>query len=307
MDIRDLRYMLALNDCGTLTKAAERLHVSRQAVAKTLRNLEQEAGAPLFERAGAGYVPTERGEELVEGGRQVVASFERLCERTLRHPGGNPQARAGLREPLNVALVTGGMEALPKGLLERYSALYPQVALNVEEMSTDAVLEAVERGNADVGIAGSHPALLGNLDFICARRVGVWLYVPADHPLARHDSLELADLDHLPMVTTGQHNHVHRFVLMRCAECGIHPSIRASTSDTALLGHLLYEHNASCFGFPPSMVQTPAGFVALRLNVQGGEWFGTYVLRKAPGTRGSGAEARRAVRSFWNLAQAMAE
>ena len=55
------------------------------------------------------------------------------------------------------------------------------------------------------------------------------------------------------------------------------------------------------------MVQTPAGFVALRLNVQGGEWFGTYVLRKAPGTRGDGAEARRAMRSFWNLAQAMVE
>ena len=53
MDIRDLRYVIALNDCGTLTKAAKRLHVSRQAVAKTVRNLEAEAGARLFERIDA--------------------------------------------------------------------------------------------------------------------------------------------------------------------------------------------------------------------------------------------------------------
>ena len=60
MDIRELRYVIALNDCGTLTKAAERLRVSRQAVAKTVRNLEAEAGALLFERIDAGYVPTDR-------------------------------------------------------------------------------------------------------------------------------------------------------------------------------------------------------------------------------------------------------
>ena len=122
MDIRDLRYVIALNDCGTLTRAAERLHVSRQAVAKTVRNLEAEAGARLFERIDAGHVPTERGEELVSGGRRVVAAFDQLCERTLRHPGGAPDARGELREPLNIALVTGGRKAVPKGLFERYAA-----------------------------------------------------------------------------------------------------------------------------------------------------------------------------------------
>ena len=45
MDIRDLRYIIALNDCGTLTRAAERLHMSRQAVAKAVRGVEAEAGA----------------------------------------------------------------------------------------------------------------------------------------------------------------------------------------------------------------------------------------------------------------------
>lgn len=307
MDIRDLRYVIALNDCGTLTRAADRLHVSRQAVAKTVRNLEAEAGARLFERIDAGHVPTDRGEELVSGGRRVVAAFDQLCERTLRHPGGAPDARGELREPLNIALVTGGRKAVPKGLFERYAAMHPQVALNIEEMSTDAALEAVERGNADVGIVGSHPTLLGSLDFTCVRRVSVWLYIPADHPLASRPYLELSDLNHLPLVTAGQHNHVHRFVMQRCADEGIHPNICATVTDSALLGHLLYEYNASCFGFPPSVSETPRGFVALRLSVEGGEWFGTYVVRKPAGPRGSGADMRRATKAFWSLAQAVAE
>ena len=174
-------------------------------------------------------------------------------------------------------------------------------------MSTDAVLEAVERGNSDVGIVGSHPTLLGSLDFTCVRRVGVWLYIPADHPLAGRPHLELSDLNHLPLVTAGQHNHVHRFVMQRCAEEGIHPNICATATDSALLGHLLYEYNASCFGFPPSVAETPRGFVALRLSVEGSEWFGTYVVRKPAGPRGSGADMRRATKAFWSLAQAVAE
>ena len=307
MDIRDLRYILAVNDCGTLTKAAQRLHVSRQAVAKSLRGVEAEADARLFEHVGDAWLPTERGEEIVAAGRQIVAAFDRLCLRTLRHPGGAPDARGNPRETLAVALVTGGREALPGGLFERYSTLYPQVALSVEEMSTDAVLEAVERGNADLGVVGSHPTLLGTLDFVCVRRVGVWLYVPADHPLAKLPSLELADLDHLPMVTAGPHNHVHRFVMQRCAEAGVQPDIRATVTDTTLLGHLLYEHNASCFGFPPSVQEAPRGFVALRLDVEGGGWFGTYVVRRAPGPRGSGVPDRRPVRAFWQLAQKLRE
>ena len=69
MDIRDLRYVIALNDCGTLTKAAERLHVSRQAVAKTVRNVEAEAGARLFDKA-----QTDR-QRVLFGKRRVCKLF----------------------------------------------------------------------------------------------------------------------------------------------------------------------------------------------------------------------------------------
>lgn len=306
MDIRDLRYLLAVADGGTLTRAAERLHVSRQAVAKALRSLEAEAGACLFERRDGALVPTERGAAFVEGARPVVDAFDRLCADNLRYPGGAPADGGGtVREALSVALVTGGREALPAGFIEGFSAAYPWVALGIEEMSTDAVFDAVARGNSEVGIVGSHPELIGDLDYVCVRHVGVWLYVPRDHPLASRGEVSLADLDGLPMVTAGRHNHVHRFVMLRCGRAGVAPDVRATATDPALLGYLARENAAACFGFPASVAPPPPGFAVLRLDVDGGDEFGTYVVRR-PVARGGPAGPGRAALRFWEAALAAA-
>lgn len=309
MDIRELRHILAVADGGTLSRAAEALHVSRQAVAKTLRGAEVEVGAPLFERRGGTLLPTERGAALIEEARPLVVAFDELCRTHLRHPSGAPAGPDSVRDTLAVALVTGGREALPDGLLERYAALCPQVTLDVEEMSTDAVLDAVAQGNAEIGIVGTHPELIGELgvDFTCIRHVGVWLYVPARHPLAVRKEATLRDLDGLPMVTAGRHNHVHRFVMLRCGQAGVRPDIRATTTDTALLGHLVRKHNAICFGFPAEVKEPPAGLVAVHLAIKGGDAFGTYLIRRPTPARGNGVPTtHRSARRFWTLAQALA-
>ena len=304
MDIRELRHILAIADGGTLTRAAEMLHVSRRAVAKTLRSAEVEVGAPLFERRNAALIPTERGDALIKGARPITATFDELCRVNLRHPSGAPAKPDGVRAALSIALVTGGREALPHGLLERYSALHPHVALDVEEMSTDAVFDEVRRGGANIGIVGTHPELAGEFDRLCVRRVGVWLYVPEGHPMAGREKVALTDLDGLAMVTAGRHNHVHRFVMLRCAEAGVRPDIRATTTDTTLLGHLVSEHNAACFGFPPDVQAPPAGSATVRLAIEGGDEFGTYLIRRPAG---KGPVPSAAARQFWSIGQALAK
>lgn len=303
MDIRDLRQLLAIADEGTLTRAGDVLHVSRQAVAKTLKSLEREAGARLFERSGSSFVPTGRGSALISEARPIIEAFDELCRKNLRHPGGAPaSALSEVRETLSISLVTRGSGALPDGFIERFSALHPQVALGVEEMSTDAVLAAVDHGNTDLGIVGSHPELMGNLEFCLVRSVGIWLYVPASHPLAGRAELSLADLDCLALITAGEHNHVHRFVMTRCAKAGVRPDIRATTTDTGLLVNLVREHGAACFGFPPDVAPLPPATASVHLDVAGGDAFGTYVIRKPHSSRSSAAPRAAAAR-FWEMAK----
>ena len=82
MDIRELRYMVTLADARTLSRAAERLHVSRQAVAKTLRQVEKQAPARLFQRDADGITPTEQGAAFVRDAREVLGAFDELCAST---------------------------------------------------------------------------------------------------------------------------------------------------------------------------------------------------------------------------------
>lgn len=319
MDIRDLRYLLAIADEGTLTGAAEALHVSRQAAAKALRTLEREAGGRLFERKGPSLSPTERGAAFAREARPVVAAFDELCANNLRHPGGAPATDGcPVPETLSIALVTGGKEALPEGFIERFCSAFPSVVLNVEEMSTDSVLAAVAEGNAEIGIVGSHPELLEGFDRCFVRPMGIWLYVPSDHPLAARGGpagrgpVSLADLDGVALVTIGQHNHVHRFVMQRCEQAGVHPDVRATATDPELIRHLARKYHALRFGYPPEAIPLPPDIASLPLAVEGADAFGTYVIRQAGASRTPGSAGRKPSRShaaqrFWQMARLVAD
>ncbi len=308
MEIRDLRYLLALFEAGTLSGAADLMCVTRQAVAKELRSLEAQVGARLFERDVGVLRPTERGNALVDDARAVVAAFDDLCDRHLAAtgagvPGGGWRV-ARPRELLTVAMVIGGSDALPPGLFSRFSDANPDTSLEIEEMSTDRVLELVAQGNADFGIVGSHPSLLGGFDARCLMPVGVWVIVPRDNALASRERLEPTDLEGVPMVTTGQHNHLHRFVMEGCERVGVHPDVRATSTDTELLGMMCREYGALCFGFSPELANPFPGTVVLPLDIDGGEAFGTYVIRRGGRSHGevrSPAPARRGARNFWEL------
>ena len=62
MDIRIMEYMKAIEEEGSISKAAERVHISQSALSQSLAKLEQELGTPLFERSDKRWVPTEAGD-----------------------------------------------------------------------------------------------------------------------------------------------------------------------------------------------------------------------------------------------------
>lgn len=312
MDIRDLRYLLAVADGATLTAAADELGVSRQAVGKALRHLEAEVGAPLFERHAGELVPTRECAALVCDARTVVERFDALCAAHLHPLGSRVTEDAAGAGSLAVAMVVGGTEALPRRFFDGYLALNPGVSLDVEEMSTDSVLASVADGGFDVGIVGSHPDLLDGFETCCILPCGVWILVLRGDPLAARDRLELTDLDGRALVTPGRHNHVHRFVLQRCTQAGVAPDVRATSTDGAMLGKLTVDLGALCFGFPPWLSAPPEGMVAIELGVTGGDAFGTYVVRRpvvaGAGTpRGGRAAPSRASRLFWEMARTLAD
>ena len=124
MDVRQLGAVVAVVDHGTVTAAAQALHVSQPALSQTIRGLEAELGTPVFHRIGRRMVLTPAGEELVGPARQVLRDVETVRARVA--------AVAGLRRGhLDlVSLPTLAVDPA-SALVGRFRADHPEVTVRL--------------------------------------------------------------------------------------------------------------------------------------------------------------------------------
>src|SRR4051812_40900331 len=124
MNLRQLRYVVATADHGTMTAAAQALFVAQPALSRAIRELERELGVELFARAGRGVALTEAGERIVQHARdalQAVAAIEEF-----------PSAPAGGRTgDLRVAATTALEPELTARLLPEFARSQPAVRIRV--------------------------------------------------------------------------------------------------------------------------------------------------------------------------------
>lgn len=143
MDLRHLRYFVAVADEQNFTRAAEKLHISQPPLSRQIQDLEEELGLPLFERGS-------RPLKLTEGGRFFYGHATRLLE----------QAAQAIRTTKRIAqmqrrLVIGFVPSTIYGALPRlvrlFRAAQPQTELALVEMSSVEQIEALKNGRIDVG------------------------------------------------------------------------------------------------------------------------------------------------------------
>lgn len=187
MDIRQLRYFLAVVDHGSAHRAAEQLFVAQPSVTQTIRRLETDLRTKLFLRQGRGLVLSPSGAALVAPAREVVRSLE-VARETV-------DAVEGLRGGrLSIASMPSQVVSPLTRLVAAYAAAYPHVQVAVLAAARpDDVRDALRRGVAEVGVvaaAGTHEAF-ADLDripvetqsFVLVARDDVDL-PPGDRPLA---------------------------------------------------------------------------------------------------------------------------
>ena len=187
MNLRDLRYLVALAEHRHFGRAAEASFVSQPTLSTQIRKLEEELGVALFERAPRKVMLTPVGREIVERARKVLADVDQLAEIARRSQ--DPEAgtvRLGLFPTLGPYLLP---HVLP-GLRERF----PRLEFLLVEDKTDALLERLRDGRLDAAVLALpladeqlHAELLFDEPFVLA--------TPAGHPLAGRGPLAVDDLD----------------------------------------------------------------------------------------------------------------
>src|SRR3954447_10945764 len=166
--------------------AAARLYISQPALSQQIRALEEQVGLPLLVRHPRGVSLTEAGEALLVEAHEVLDRSGRL-EKTVE------ELRRGATATLRVAVPPGAPSTLLPDLLAPLRATRPDASVDVRELATPEQLEALHAGEIDLGLVREPDD-----DSRLARRTllvePLGVCVPADHPLAEHESIALRDL-----------------------------------------------------------------------------------------------------------------
>lgn len=176
LKIETLRCFATVAECGNLADAAGRLNRSQAAVSMTLKQLEDHLGKPLFE--------TDRKSKLTALGGFVLAQAQnelRQFDRTVQTIEHYARTGAGLVRVASVPSVAGAV--LPQAL-EKFIARFPAVQIELRDMDSVSVLQAIKHERADIGIgtfpesarvAHHTPLFIDNFGLVCSK----------EHPLAQ--------------------------------------------------------------------------------------------------------------------------
>ena len=197
MEIRHLRYFLAVAREENMTKAAEMLHVSQPTLSKTLKVLEDELGKKLFTRhsfsielTDEGMLLRDRAEDLVSMADKIEQEFISLDDIT----GGD--LYLGLAESFQIRYLARELGTL--------KSVYPNMNYHITSGDTEQVTEKLDKGLLDFAVI-CEPPDERKYDHIEFPEADIWgAVMPADHPLASKDSVTVDDLAGQPLFCSEQ-------------------------------------------------------------------------------------------------------
>jgi LysR family cyn operon transcriptional activator len=225
MELRHLRYFVALADCLSFTRAAERVHVTQSTLSHQIRQLEEELGHAMFDRIGKRVVLTDAGETFL--------GYASKALREVDH-GLSDLMRAG--DELSGEVRIGTTGTFNMGFVPECLALFlrrnPTVKITVDELAADAISERLIAETLDVGIA-YQPAEPDHLWFEPLYTEEMVLVVAPTHPLAQRKRVRMVELHRQPLVLLPR-AFTTRTLLDECFHsCGAEPLVAAEMNTIA--------------------------------------------------------------------------
>ncbi|HEV7804639.1 MAG TPA: LysR family transcriptional regulator [Solirubrobacteraceae bacterium] len=189
LDLRLVKYFVAVAQAGNVTRAAERLHISQPALSAAVKQLEQQLGVALLERVGRGLRLTPAGELLLARGLELLEHAGAVADEVRGRGADEPAAR------LRIGLSPTARYGVAPALLAACAAAAPAVMLYASEDTTAALLRDVAHGRLDLAVVFCAPSdLPDGVELELLRDEQAVIHLPAGHPLAERPALTLDDL-----------------------------------------------------------------------------------------------------------------
>lgn len=257
MDLRHLKYFIAVAEELNIGRAAMRLHISQPPLTRQIQQLEEELDVQLLIRTPRGVELTQAGEMFLEEARNIRSLVEQSIERTKR-------AGQGKLGRIDIGIFgTGILSAIPK-LLQLFRDTNPEVRVVLHTMSKNEQIEALRQKRISVGfnrILVPLPDMTNEL----ITREPLYLAVHQSHPLSQRQAVAFRELENYPLVlfpTGARPNFVDR-VMELCRDADFTPEISQIVGD-AVTGVALVAGGFGITVVPESVITIkPPGIVYL--------------------------------------------
>lgn len=175
MEIKDIEYVKAILDHGSLTRAAEALYITQPSLSMYIKNMEERLGIKIFNQVGKKFELTYAGEKFMAAGREILFvrdNFNNEISNILNNNYGR----------LRVAIPILRSSYLIPAIIPKFNEIYPNVEVELIEDFSTVLEEKIINGEADVGILNKPDKEL-NLDYEVISDEEFLLAVPENHPL----------------------------------------------------------------------------------------------------------------------------
>lgn len=217
MEIHQLRYVCAIAETGSFSRAAERCQVAQPSLSQQVLKLEEDLGAKLFDRLGRSVRPTEAGRAFLLHARAVLNLIDAARSSV-----------AGKSADVSGSVAVGVIPTIAPYLMPRFTAAftrkYPEAKLRILEETTPVLIENLRNLSIDIAILAL-PLRHKDLELFPLRTEPLFAVLPNDHPSAHAKSLALKDLRGAPFVMLRDGHCFRDLSIAACSHARIRPRI----------------------------------------------------------------------------------
>jgi DNA-binding transcriptional LysR family regulator len=235
MELRHLRYFLAVADQRHFTRAARKLGMAQPPLSQQIRQLEGEVGAALFARGARGVTLTPAGEAFLPHAEAAVREAGRASVAAKRVTRGDiGTVRIGFTS-------AASLNPLVPATISGFRRAYPDVELRLVVLATAPLLTELLQDRIDAGFLRPTPTERESLQAIPLPDERLWIALPAGHPLAERKHLRLLELRNDPFILYPRVNGslLYDAIISACQNAGFSPRVRQEAPQMASIVSLV--------------------------------------------------------------------
>ena len=211
MTIIQLEYLLAVANCGSFSQAAEHCFVTQPSLSMQIKSLEEELGVVLLDRSKKPVIPTEAGAAVLEQARETLKAYNYIREVVAELKGET----AG---KLRLGVIPTIAPYLLHKFIPTFVREYPKVELEISEMITSEIVEALKRDRIDAALVASGTCGEGIFEQELFND-RFYAYVSPENPLYERQNIRIEDIDLKSMPTHYSFESGSLDTLMRIVDC----------------------------------------------------------------------------------------